>query len=95
MAHSARGAGDAVEGGEEVTIGTAQYSALSFAGLGASRQRSQEPEFQGWLPTRAGERPVVWYRDRQTGRSLNRPALGRLERDIITGKVGTVAVCPS
>ena len=32
------------------------------------------------------------YRDRHTGRSLDRPALGRLERDIIAGKVGTVVV---
>ena len=62
--------------------------------VSTSRQdlRSQEPELQSWLQTNAADRPVVWYRDRHTGRSLDRPALGRLERDIIAGKVGTVVV---
>ena len=62
--------------------------------VSTSRQdlRSQEPELQSWLQTNAADRPVVWYRDRHTGRSLDRPALGRLEQDIIAGKVGTVVV---
>ena len=62
--------------------------------MSTSRQdlRSQEPELQTWLQTNAGDRPVVWYRDQHTGRSLDRPALGRLERGIIAGKVGTVVV---
>ena len=45
--------------------------------VSTSRQdlRSQEPELQSWLQTHAADRPVVWYRDRHTVRSLDRPAL--------------------
>ena len=61
--------------------------------VSTSRQdlRSQEPEFQTWLQINAGDRPVVWYRDQHAGRSLDRPALERLERDLIAA--GTLLVC--
>ena len=51
--------------------------------------------FTCWL---SGFRPTplialsAGYRDQHAGRSLARPALGRLEWDIIIGKVGTVVV---
>ena len=36
--------------------------------------------------------PVVWYRDKQSGKTMNRPAWRRLERDIALGKVARVVV---
>lgn len=54
--------------------------------------RAQGPELKAWVEDNAGERPVKWYRDKHTGRSMNRPALKKLERTIADGNVGTLVV---
>lgn len=54
--------------------------------------RAQEPEVREWVRENRRDRPVQWYRDQHTGRSLDRPALQQLEKDIAAGKVGTVVV---
>ena len=52
--------------------------------------RSQEPDLKRW--TQGQEEPVVWYRDKATGRNMDRPAWNRLERAMREGKVSTVVV---
>ena len=54
--------------------------------------RAQEPELKAWAESNAGERKVSWYRDKHTGRSMDRPAINRLERDVEAGKIGTILV---
>jgi DNA invertase Pin-like site-specific DNA recombinase len=51
---------------------------------------SQEPELKRWA---AGQdQPVKWYRDKATGKTMDRPDWRRLERDIREGKVSAVVV---
>ena len=52
--------------------------------------RSQEPDLKRWA--QGQEEPVVWYRDKATGRNMDRPAWNRLERAMREGKVSTVVV---
>jgi DNA invertase Pin-like site-specific DNA recombinase len=54
---------------------------------------SQESEIKKWLAGN-GIAPgqVEWYRDTETGKTLNRPAFQRLQQDIFNGKVRTVVV---
>ena len=51
---------------------------------------SQEPDLRRWAEAR-GE-PVAWYRDRQTGKTMDRPGMARLIADVEAGQVRTVAV---
>ncbi len=62
--------------------------------VSTSRQdlRSQEPDLKAWVEKEAGDRRVVWYRDKHTGRSMDRPALKRLERYLRAGKIETLVV---
>ena len=54
---------------------------------------SQKPEIRRWLqgqgidPAAAG-----WFEDKETGRTLNRPAFDRLQKAIFAGRVKTVVV---
>jgi len=52
--------------------------------------RSQTPDLERWAESQ--DLPVRWYRDRTTGKSMDRPAWNRLEADILAGRVATVAV---
>ncbi len=54
--------------------------------------RSQEPDLERWAVAYADSAPVVWYRDKATGRTMDRPAWKRLESDIDAGVVATVVV---
>jgi DNA invertase Pin-like site-specific DNA recombinase len=54
--------------------------------------RSQEPDLKRWAEAFAGDSDVKWYRDKATGKSMNRPGWNRLERDLDTGKVSKVVV---
>ena len=54
--------------------------------------RAQEPELRAWVEAKAGKRKITWYRDKHTGRSMDRPAINRLERDIEARKIGTIVV---
>ena len=52
--------------------------------------RSQLPDLERWAA--AQDQPVRWYRDRFTGKTMDRPGWRALESDIATGKVSAV-VC--
>ena len=54
--------------------------------------KSQEPDLRTWLKANRKRRPVLWYSDKFTGRTLKRPGMQKLERDLHGGKVGTVVV---
>ena len=51
---------------------------------------SQEPELRRWAAQQEGE--VRWYRDRFTGKTMERPAFTRLLRHVRAGEVQQVAV---
>jgi hypothetical protein len=51
---------------------------------------SQEPELRRWAAQQDGE--VRWYRDRFTGKTMERPAFTRLLRHVRTGEVQQIAV---
>jgi DNA invertase Pin-like site-specific DNA recombinase len=50
---------------------------------------SQEPDLKRWAATQDG--PVVWYRDKFTGKTMDRPGWNKLAKDIETGKVRKLA----
>lgn len=52
--------------------------------------RSQEPDLQTWAKAQPDE--VVWYRDRFTGTTMERPGLDKLLADVRSGKVSKVCV---
>ncbi len=51
--------------------------------------RSQEPDLKRWGATQS--EPVRWYRDKFTGKTMDRPGWQKLEADIRAGKVSKVA----
>ncbi len=54
--------------------------------------RSQEPDLKRWAEAYADGQPVVWYRDKATGKNMDRPGWRKLEADIAAGKVAKL-VC--
>lgn len=67
--------------------GTAIYLRVSSA---AQDTASQEPDLKRWAKGIDG--PVIWYRDKFTGRTMDRPGWNKLIADVEAGRVGTVAV---
>jgi len=53
-------------------------------------QRSQEPDLKRWVD--AQEEEVVWYRDKFTGRTMQRPGMDRLLKAINSGQVSTIVI---
>ncbi|MFZ5828566.1 MAG: recombinase family protein [Planctomycetota bacterium] len=53
--------------------------------------RSQEPDLHRWVEAYA-DAPVVWYRDKFTGRTMDRPGWNRLEADMVAGRVSKIVV---
>jgi DNA invertase Pin-like site-specific DNA recombinase len=51
---------------------------------------SQEPELKSWAERQDG--PVIWYRDKFTGNSMDRPGMAKLLSDLGAGRVSAVAV---
>jgi DNA invertase Pin-like site-specific DNA recombinase len=51
---------------------------------------SQEPDLQRWAEGQ--DSPVKWYRDKFTGRTMDRPGFGKLIADVEAGKVLSVVV---
>ena len=41
--------------------------------------KTQEPDLRTWLKANRKGRPVLWYSDKFTGRTLKRPGMQRLE----------------
>ncbi|WP_339909880.1 recombinase family protein [Symmachiella dynata] len=54
--------------------------------------KSQEPDLKQWAIAFAGDVPVKWYRDQQSGKTMNCPGWNRLEAAINAGKVSSVVV---
>ena len=52
--------------------------------------KSQEPELERWAAAQG--QPVKWYRDKATGKTMDRPGWQKLEEDIRLGKVSAVVV---
>jgi len=52
--------------------------------------RSQEPDLKKWAD--AQDEPVQWYKDRFTGKTMDRPGWNRLEADLRAGRVSRVVV---
>ncbi len=52
--------------------------------------RSQLPDLERW--TAAQDQPVTWYRDRFTGRTMDRPGWNRLQAALVSGEVATIVV---
>jgi DNA invertase Pin-like site-specific DNA recombinase len=70
-----------------------RYIAI-YVRVSTTRQktRSQTPDLKRWVHAFADGRPVKWYRDSATGKTMDRPGWRRLEADIDAGKVSTVVV---
>lgn len=49
--------------------------------------RSQEPDLEQWVKTHAGSSKVVYYRDKASGKSMDRPAWNRLQEALNKGQV--------
>ena len=56
----------------------------------AQDQRSQLPDLEKWASMQDDE--IVWYRDKATGKTMDRPAWNKLVEGIKTGKVAKVVV---
>src|SRR5436190_4383495 len=54
--------------------------------------RSQEPDLQSWAKAYAGDEPVKWYRDKVTGKTMDRPNWKKLEANIDAGQVSRVVI---
>lgn len=60
----------------------------------SSRQqdtRSQEPDLKRWVEAYA-DAPVKWYRDKYSGKTMDRPGWNRLDTDMVAGKISKVVV---
>ena len=57
--------------------------------------RSQEADLKRWVEAFAGDEDVKWYRDKATGKTMDRPGWNRLEAGIDAGKVSGVVVWSS
>ncbi|MBI2477791.1 MAG: recombinase family protein [Planctomycetia bacterium] len=54
--------------------------------------RSQEPDLKRWIDAFADGTPVKWYRDKVSGKTMERPGWKRLEADMIAGNVSKIVV---
>lgn len=52
--------------------------------------RSQLPELEKWAT--AQDQPVKWYRDKFTGKTMDRPGWNRLQKALDSGEVSTIVV---
>ena len=52
--------------------------------------RSQEPELKRWAEAQEG--PVLFYRDKYTGKTMDRPGWCKLEAAIVAGRVNRLVV---
>jgi DNA invertase Pin-like site-specific DNA recombinase len=54
--------------------------------------QSQEPDLKRWAESQGKDQPVRWYRDKFTGKTMDRPGFNRLVADVEAGKVARVVV---
>lgn len=55
-------------------------------------QRSQLPDLERWIEAYADDTPVVWYRDKASGKTMDRPGWRKLEAAINAGMVSRIVV---
>ncbi len=53
---------------------------------------SQEPDLKRWAEAQPKDQPARWYRDKFTGKTMDRPGFNRLLADVEAGKVARVVV---
>lgn len=53
---------------------------------------SQLPDLEKWVEAFADGRPVKWYKDKFTGKTMDRPQWNKLDRAIESGNVETVVI---
>ena len=59
----------------------------------SQRTDSQKPEIRRWVDgNRIDPSAVTWFEDKETGKTLKRPAFDRLQKAIFVGSVTTVVV---
>jgi DNA invertase Pin-like site-specific DNA recombinase len=66
-----------------------------YCRVSSARQKtdSQKPEIRRWLDgNRIDPSTVGWFEDKETGKTLKRPAFDRLQKAVFTGAVTTVVV---
>lgn len=54
--------------------------------------KSQLPDLRRWIDSYADGKPIKWYEDQFTGRTMDRPGWNKLEAAIRTGHVSQVVV---
>lgn len=69
----------------------ARHIAIYARASGRSQgTQGQEPDLKRWVQDQ--DRPVRWYRDKFTGKTMDRPGFNRLIADVAAGKVDRVVV---
>jgi len=65
-----------------------------YARVSTRRQdlRSQEPELRRWAEAYAGDEAIVWYTDKESGTTMQRPAWQRVETALRSGDVARIVV---
>jgi DNA invertase Pin-like site-specific DNA recombinase len=51
--------------------------------------KSQEPDLKRWAASQKG--PIIWYRDKFTGKTMDRPGWLKLAKDLEAGRVSKLA----
>jgi hypothetical protein len=71
-------------------LATMQNHVAVYVRVSSKRQdqRSQLPDLERWAGNQT--EPVVWYRDKFTGKSMNRPGWDKLQRAMDEGSAATV-----
>lgn len=56
------------------------------------KHRSQLPDLKRWIEAYAGDAKVVFYRDKATGKSMDRPGWNKLQEALNAGKISKLIV---
>ena len=72
-------------------MSTSKHTAI-YVRVSTGRQdhASQIPDLERWATAHDG--PVVWYRDKFTGRTMDRPGMDKLTRALEAGRIDRIVV---